>query len=216
MYKLNLHAHSLYSDGHCSIKTMAEKYKELGFTCAVITDHLYSSGLNGVLDTSKYSLNYTNFMHQLIEADAVSKELNFPIILGIERTFFKSEEVLCFGAEFIKELFNPLVDLNEFFNLKNTLNGVAIIAHPIAEKSIDMGIHDVVDGYESFNGGCPMFGTYRTLPTEFEKLTAFSNSDAHGIITLDRGYNLTETPITTETELIEYIKNKRPIKLFPI
>ena len=40
--KLNLHAHSQVSDGVNRISEMVAAYKALGFSCAVITDHVYT------------------------------------------------------------------------------------------------------------------------------------------------------------------------------
>ena len=66
-FKINLHAHTRYSDGGCTIEEHAKAAKELGFCCCCITDHVYSKA-------SYYSLEKDTFEKAVREARRVSKK----------------------------------------------------------------------------------------------------------------------------------------------
>ena len=204
MYKLNLHAHTQYSDGGGTIKTMAEEYRKQGFSCAVITDHWYTRN-----DLSHYSMTYDKFLKAIEDAKQVQKELDYPVIIGVEYGFFCCEEVLCFGRDFIHALYKGVKSIEEFGELRKKYPSVCVLCHPgDASAFIEMGGVNVVDGYELYNSGQYMFSR-REVPKEFKNLTAFSNSDAHGIGTMRFGYNFVNEDIKSEEQLIKFINKKK-------
>lgn len=212
-YKLNLHAHTKYSDGKNTIKEMAAEYKKLGFSCAVISDHYY--GEYGQYD--HFSMNRKKFLEAKEDAKIASDELEFPVIIGMEYGFFKSEEVLCFGEEFIMKLYEGVKYLDDFLKLRDNHPSACVLCHPGLNEGpngfIHFGGHNAIDGFEHYNSGQNMFRTaWRQVPKEFEGLTAFSNSDAHAARNLNRAYNLVDKDIKTEEELIAYIRMKRPVE----
>ena len=88
MKKVNLHAHTRYSDGHNTIEEMVEEYQRNHFSCAVITDHFYHRG-------SKYSIDMESMKRAREEAYQLQKKKGYPVIVGIEHGLFKEEEILC-------------------------------------------------------------------------------------------------------------------------
>lgn len=214
-YKLNCHAHSRYSDGHGTIKEMALAYKAKGFSCAVITDHWYCRN-----DLSIYSMTKDKFLKAIKDAEEVEKELNFPIIIGMEYSFFRCEEVACFGRNFLIALYDEVKTVEDFKEAKAKYNGAAIVVHPSARKN-DNGFlgplikgHEVVDGYERYNHRQDMFkADWREVPKEFENLRAYANSDAHSITGLDFCWNLVDEEIKSEEQLVDYIRDKKPVEL---
>jgi len=94
---INLHAHSMYSDGVSTIKAIAEESKRLSFDACVITDHVYNR-------KSPYSLNEKTFQMEIEEAKRVSEEIEIPVILGIELSVNLMEEFCIFGTEAIWEI----------------------------------------------------------------------------------------------------------------
>ena len=54
LYKANLHLHSTYSDGKCSVEKLKERYKEKGYSIIAFTDHEH------LIDNSR--LNDDNFL----------------------------------------------------------------------------------------------------------------------------------------------------------
>jgi len=218
-YKINLHAHTRYSDGANTLQEMVFAYKHMGYCAAVLTDHHYT----GSPDLANYSMNLDEYSSACEKADKISKLLNYPVIVGCEWGFFRCEEVLCFGRSFITALLSHTdVSIGKFKELKDTFGGACIVAHPILSenKFIEMGGHKVVDGYEGYNGGGDMFNPdFRKLPPEFKDLRAYSNSDAHSINTLiDEGrrgdnYNLINEKIDDESKLLNYIRDRKPVKM---
>ena len=207
--KLNLHSHSRHSDGRDTIMDMAKAYKKHDFTCAVITDHHYDGD-------PYFSMNKAGFLKSREEAKEAEELLKIPVIIGIEFGFFRCEEVLCFGKEFILRLYDGVKSVKEFIELRREYSSACIVCHPQLREGemsfIHMGGEDAVDGYEHFNRGVDFF-SFREIPPEMKRLTAFSNSDAHKIENLNSGYNLIKDPIKSEEDLISFINHKKPIEL---
>lgn len=224
LYKLNLHAHSKFSDGSHSVNSMAMRYKSLGFTCCVLTDHVYSND-------APYSNSLEKYIRQIEEAKKASIENNIPIILGAEFSVSKSEECLVFGQEAILYLLtlrdekrkriktNSIQDLvityEDLIFVKELFPCAVILAHPMLSP-LPCGIiplkgHLALDGYERFNSCQDFFGDRRDVPEELKDLPSFCNSDAHSMFEIDDCYNVVYENITSEEQLISYIKNKMPV-----
>jgi len=217
MFKLNLHAHSTYSDGRNTIHEMVQEYKKQDFTVAVITDHVYST-------EHAFSLNLEKFKAALIEAEEVSQKLDFPIILGAEFSFAAMEEIVIIGEDAILYLLRKRRDrlnsgesgelsLEDVREVVDKFNPFIFLCHPQLTSLMDgyipffgIGSHEILTGYEKINHGQVRFKPgLRELPDELKGKVALSNSDAHGISHLNYNYNLTASPITTEKELLDYV-----------
>lgn len=108
---LNLHAHSKYSDGNSTVETMAQVYRDNGYSCAVITDHdymfdRYKVGPWGEVceyEDRNFGIQKAleKWEQQKAEAKLVSEKLNYPVILGMELSLW-FEEAVVFGDDFIK------------------------------------------------------------------------------------------------------------------
>lgn len=81
MPRLNLHAHTTYSDGANSLRDMAVLAKGSDFVAFISSDHDY------LMDAEKYE-------RQLAEARWVSWEVGFPVICGLELSLWHEEAVL--------------------------------------------------------------------------------------------------------------------------
>lgn len=218
LYKVNLHSHTLYSDGGDNIEDMAIMARNLGHCCYIITDHYYGKGV--VL--SSYSLTVQSFQKQIQEAKEVSERLNFPIIVGIECVFDRCEEINVFGYNAIMYLLTTGTSVEDYKIARERYNCAMILNHPCLDISLEKGVHKVIDGFERFNCGQDCFEGenpsyegegHRCIPEELRALKYYSNSDAHQAETLDRGYNLFYEEIKTEDHLIRYLKNERPVSL---
>ena len=64
----------------------------------------------------------------------------------------------------------------------------------------------MLDGFEKYNSGVNCFRNNRAL-CSLQDLPSWCNSDAHRDNVLDRGYNITDSEIEKEKDLIEYIKS---------
>lgn len=232
-YKINLHAHTEYSDGANTIEEFALASKEIGFSVAVITEHIYDVNWWPGIDYDKY-------VKQKKEAQLISKKLDYPIIVGSEFTIGE-EECLVFGDQAISELLlrrqtrldkdaetkdrrdsRGVLTIKDFKEIKKRYFSAMILCHPsLKEKDsqgnstfISNGGVDFLDGFERYNSGRDMFHDDKPIPIEFKKLTEFSNSDAHRVNRIDTGYNIFSEYITTESALINYIKTKKTVELY--
>lgn len=224
MHKLNLHAHTTFSDGRGTIRDMAKEYKRQGFPAAVITDHVYSTDYYSCMD-------YESFKESREEAKLVSQELDYPIIMGIELALDRMEEVVIIGTAAIEDLMAlreyrlnttgyGTITIGDLKKLRETYECWISLCHPQLAAMIDGSIpfltfrgHEILDAYEQINCGQDFFKG-RDVPAEFEGLIPVSNSDAHSINYIGLNYNFTTEPITTEEELFKYVKNNGEFKLF--
>jgi hypothetical protein len=213
MYKINLHAHSRYSDGSNTIRDMALECKYLGFSACVMTDHVYRARMGRSDDVSLSSEKYEK---ALKEAYLVSADLNYPVILGAEFALGLGlgEEILVYGTEAIKYLLElrdtiPTVELGDLRTARDRFPCATIMAHP--SKPEDWTDLDVLDGFEYCNQGAPQFN-HRTIPENFRTLTPWSNSDAHSDYDLCLGWNYVDRNVIGEKTLIDLIKNHAPSK----
>jgi len=212
LYKLNLHSHTRYSDGHNTIKEMALMSQSLGFCCHVITDHYY-----GRPDLAFCSLNKETYLKQVKEAAQISAEMRYPIIVGIECGFNCMEEINVFGHDAILYLMDHGVGIEDYRKVRDSYYCAMILNHPSLDKSLDAGVPEAIVGFERYSSAQDFFkGTggmagRRLVPDEFRDITQFANSDAHQIGSLDRTYNLIDEDIFEETHLINFIKNKKPL-----
>lgn len=192
--KINIHAHSVFSDGANTPYVMALKAKELGFSALVLTDHFYNGKYpeNGMCIEKEHS-----YKRAIREAKTV-----LPVIRGIEVPYCM-EEVLVFGKSAIEQIISDggLLDIAQ---LRKDHNCAIILCHPNVHWP-DFVEH--LDGYERHNNGQDYFKNDRELG-KLANLQAWHNSDAHRAEGLMRGYNLTSVEITTEQQLIKYIKSQ--------
>lgn len=200
-YKINIHAHSIFSDGLNSPYTMALKAKELGFTSLVITDHFYGK------DYPEFMSNIN--MGKLKKAVSEAKEI-LPVIIGMEVPFM-GQEVLVFGGAAIKAIIEKgIPTMKELLALKKETGCVAILCHPGEDFELAA---PALDGFERFNAGHDWFKNGRDYGPLLG-MQSWCNSDAHRVVDMGRAYNLVDSKIETEGDLIQYIKRGRQPDFF--
>jgi predicted metal-dependent phosphoesterase TrpH len=207
-YNINLHAHTIFSDGHNTPLAMAMEARELGFSALVLTDHFYGeSGLWCSLNSEKMAL--------LRRSKPEVKEL-IPVIIGIELGF-GGEEILTFGSAMINTIIQYRekgheLTLDLLLEWKKILDSAFILCHPGNIKNWS-ALRPLLDGYEAYNSGQDYFRDGRDLGA-LEGLPGWCNSDAHSVEGLCRGWNIVDTKIETESDLIRYIKRGRQPKFY--
>lgn len=219
MYKINLHAHSIYSDGSATVTRMAHEYKKQDFCSCVITDHVYSQDHD-------YSMNVRKFEKQLEDAKQAEDFASIPVIIGCEFSIAKLEECLVFGTEAIRRLLkkrqarsengiDPTISIEDLRAIREEYDCAMILCHPMLAtyddraNFIESKGHEVIDGFEYINSGQIFFEKTRQVPEEFENLIRTCNSDAHGPLCLDDCWNDIDEDIKNENQLIRYIKDKK-------
>jgi predicted metal-dependent phosphoesterase TrpH len=201
MYKINLHAHSTFSDGHHHPVTMARTAKALEFTALVLTDHYYNGEHPEVAMVPEKEEEYSKALEDAREI--------IPVIRGMEVPY-GGEEVLVFGSEVIQEIIKEKGIRSDLHlrDLRCNYNSALILCHP-SGRVVDFV--DYLDGFERHNSGQDFF-CFRGIVDEerlnrLNQLQSWHNSDAHSARMLDLCYNIIDTEITTEEQLIDYIKS---------
>lgn len=197
MYKINLHAHTIFSDGANSPLGMALAAEKLDFSCLVITDHYY--GPNRLTEHALNKEKYRLLRRACSEARSI-----LPVIIGMELAIGQ-EEILIFSTPLIKEILeaDTKLSIGELLVLKEKIYSACILCHPGSPHHWP-ALLPVIDGYEKYNSGQNWFKD-RTAGC-LSSLPHWCNSDAHSANEMAEGYNLTKEKITTETDLIQYIK----------
>ena len=199
-YKINLHAHSTFSDGSNTPAEMAHEAKDMGFSALVLTDHYY----NGMYPDNAITLDdEEDYFVAIEEARKI-----LPVIRGME-ALFGGEEILVFGQKAIQTIlkWGVISNIYQLRWIKEHCRCAFILAHPNVWHD---HFAEVLDGYERHNSGQDFFkfGEDEDRPLGvLEGLQEWHNSDAHSAMGLVKGYNLLDVEITNEIELIEYIKS---------
>jgi predicted metal-dependent phosphoesterase TrpH len=199
-YKINLHAHTFFSDGYNSPLMMAMSSLKLGFSALVVTDHF------------RNGQPYSNYNFSLLK-DACNEARDLiPVIIGME-ILVEKHEMLLFGGEAIKQVLRinqrPL-KYEDLEKMKKRSFCAAILCHPGNYTDRHAGI---VDGYEKINSGRDWFKNDRPLG-KLAGLTSWCNSDAHAHNNLQNCWNIVDTKIENESELIRYIKRGKQPEFF--
>lgn len=204
--KINIHAHSLFSDGLNSPYKMALKAKELGFSALVLTDHFYGDEFSHKDQISLESLIYLRRCKSEIERSIM------PVILGVEIPLL-GHEVIVFGYEAVIAILRNGLPTEEstaglLYDLKFSSNCAIVLCHPrpIHNENRAKDICNLIDGYEHINGGFDFFKGISHGSLKGKQ--RWCNSDAHRANDLGQCYNILDVEIKNELDLIKYIKDK--------
>lgn len=210
MRLLNLHCHSIHSDGSDSIEVLASAFKNNSHLALILTDHDY------LLTTDKWEA-------EVKEAKIVSKKLNYPIIVGLEAYIQTvGEEVLIFGYEACRSWLlwrdihkkkAPQLFL-EWYEIQKEREDyhpfALILAHP--RLMHDHRLYKLLDGYEISNGGIYWGDFYVAKMQEYMPHAApYHGIDLHELSELDQRCNIIDDQdlmIEDEKDLITYLKSK--------
>lgn len=197
---LNLHCHSRYSDGADSILELAKAYKAAGHIALVLTDHSYMD-----MPVEKWEL-------ECEEAAEVSKEIDFPIIVGLEAFIPNAEEVLVFGREACRSLLttDALQNIDNFkkWYAEQKEPFALILAHPYLWAN-HPDFYLLMDGYETTN--CGMYWGDDYVQKMIQLMPAprrgYCNHDLHTLTNLSHPCNEVseDLVLTNELDLIKYL-----------
>ena len=217
MYKYDLHVHSAPSSA-CGKNTAAEmvkRYKELGFSGFVLTNHFYhgSSGVDRSLPWKEWVKEYSKDYYSALET---AKNLDFDLLFGIEHPYSLGKECLVYGLspEFLME--NPQLKQEDIALWSKTVRengGFIAYAHPFRDRFYIPNPYDMPD--LSFVNGIECYNHCNTADDDERAVNAFKNSgkiiiaggDKHAT-NFDTTYGIvTSERIKTIEHLIKTLKN---------
>ena len=204
--RINLHTHTIFSDGGSNIKAYAEKAKINQHLVLCLTDH-------------DYKMNRKKYIEELLEAELVSKEIGIPIICGLEISVFY-EEALLFGKEacinWLERRWGEGITHEEtpsyLKEIKARYNCALVLCHPQLNTQYDKamfesGILSLFDGYE-ITDHKDLFPPDKIewLETIMPRAKQYRNFDAHHVDDFEGITNEVNIVVQNENDLIQYLR----------
>jgi putative hydrolase len=176
---IDLHTHSLFSDGELLPSELIRRFEEMGYSCVAITDHVDSSNLDFVVP------------HMVQVAKDLNPQQSIRLIPGVEITHvppilieslvIRAREL---GAEIVLVHGETIVEpVSEGTNKAAIVSGVDILAHPglISREDVELAVEKgVYLEISSRQGHSLTNGHVARLARDFGARLVL-NSDAHRI-----------------------------------
>jgi putative hydrolase len=176
---IDLHTHSLFSDGELLPSELIRRFEEMGYSCVAITDHVDSSNLDFVVP------------HMVQVAKDLNPQQSIRLIPGVEITHvppilieslvIRAREL---GAEIVLVHGETIVEpVSEGTNKAAIVSGVDILAHPglISREDVELAVEKgVYLEISSRQGHSLTNGHVARLAKDFGARLVL-NSDAHRI-----------------------------------
>lgn len=200
-FKGMLHFHTDYSDGRNTFSEMISAAKEFGYSFAVVCDHsktaFYANGLTE-----------ERVIQQKEDVQKISKELNFPILQGIESDILQNGE-LDFSTDFLNNFNFIVASVHSRFNMleaemtRRIIKAIEnehtdVLGHPsgrllLAREPYKFEIEKIIDACAANRVAIELNSNPQRLDIDWrmiyyarEKGCLFSiNQDAHSIDELD-------------------------------
>ncbi len=180
MYKYELHMHTKEGSAcaHDTVHDMIRKYKSLGYSGMVVTNHFYCGNTSVSREQSWYDF-VMEYARAYYEGQKTAKELDFDLIFGIEQGYGDGREILIYGVEpeFIAERPALIEENLELWSKEiRQAGGFVAYAHPFRNREYIKDPNEVpdlkfADGVEVHN--------YCNQPEDNEKAQRiFGNSGA--------------------------------------
>jgi putative hydrolase len=135
---IDLHTHSLFSDGELLPSELIRRFEEMGYSCVAITDHVDSSNLDFVVPRMVQVAKDLN-PRQSVRVIPGVEITHVPPVL-IESLVIKAREL---GAEIVLVHGETIVEpVPEGTNEAAILSGVDILAHPglISREDVELAV----------------------------------------------------------------------------
>ena len=177
--KLDLHIHSVYSDGCCTPEEIASRIKALGLHGFAITDHNKVGSWKRAAEAAKnLGLLFVPGVELAVYANSKQGKGSKPIKYGELLALFLNEEIR------IKQV---LSNLPEIIDEIHDQGGIAAIPHPMGDNIRVQMVTDYakehklkIDAIETINGRCSAMQNARSMEYALkEKKAQIGGSDAH-------------------------------------
>ncbi len=189
MYLYELHMHTSHGSacGRATIGQMLCRYKELGFSGVVVTDHFL--GGNTAVDRSlPWDEAVRAYAHAYTAGQQLARELDMDLLFGIEEGYGGGKEFLVYGVEpefLLERPFLRSASVETWSREVHGAGGVLIYAHPFRDRAYipnPLGMPDLslADGVEIFNRGNDSAANARARVVFWqEDLILIAGSDKH-------------------------------------
>ena len=211
--KIELHAHTAESSGcgKMPAEELIGRFKGAGYDTVVVTDHFAgkkNSDQTLLQRKEKWMAGYK-------AAKRAGDRIGVNVLLGAEVRFAsRPEDILIYGmkeeyAEWLFEVMDSDMPQSEFYALMKEKGLLVIQAHPF-RKDLRPLEQKYLDGSEVYNGNARhrnhmdlahFFGNQGGM-----KFIRISGSDAHQTMDMARGGLVSPVPITSNDELIAFLK----------
>ena len=174
---IDLHTHSLFSDGELLPSELIRRFEEMGYSCVAITDHVDSSNLDFVVPRMVEVAKDLN-PRQPVRVIPGVEITHVPAIL-IESLVIKAREL---GAEIVLVHGETIVEpVPEGTNKAAILSGVDILAHPglISREDVELAVEKGVYLEISSRQGHSLTNGHVALLAKDVGARLVLNSDAH-------------------------------------
>lgn len=189
---IDLHVHeSTYSlDSEIDLYEIIKEAKIKGLDAVCITDH----ESNSIKDKAK----------------SISKELNYPVFVGMEY-LTNQGDIVAIG---LNEVPKDKLDAQEFIDLVHANGGVCISAHPY--RNNNRGLEDNLkivkglDAIEGYNGSTDNESNQRAVDIAKELgIQYIGSSDSHYLGRVGKYATVLPFKVSTEDELVKAIKTNQ-------
>lgn len=160
MYRYELHMHTKEGSAcaACSIGEMIRRFKEIGFSGAVVTNHFF--GGNTSVDRFLPWYDFVNaYARAYYDGLNEAERLDFDLLFGLEEQYGGGKEILVYGIEpdFLAE--RPQLrgaSLRLWSKEVHSVGGFVAYAHPFRDRAYiknpkEMPDVSLVDGVEVYN-----------------------------------------------------------------
>lgn len=221
MYKYETHMHTSEASGCASSSgaEMAEKYKELGYTGIIVTDHFFNG--NSAIDRSlPWEQMVDGFCRGYENAKKRGDEIGLSVFFGWEYTF-DGTDILTYGLDRQWLCSHPeTMSLNiiDYIRLVKRSGGLAIQAHPFRERDYIRMIRLFprwIDGMETYNASDAgsMSNELAAHVARSYGLAETSGSDSHSINGINCGGMMFENKLSDIDDFISQVKSKSGVLL---
>ena len=216
MFKTELHCHSRHVStcAHASHEEIIEKYINAGYTTIVSTEHINPWTFPRELEEGTWRKRLDYFM-DAYERFVKAAEGKLNILLGAEIRFFRenNSDYLVYGLtrEFLSDLGDPRQmrgGIDALSRAVHEYGGMIYQAHPF-RPTMMVTSPSLLDGIEVANMS-PWHESHNSIAKAWAKetgLQGISGTDFHDPDHVPLGGIMTDTPITTNEELLSVLRS---------
>jgi len=184
--KIDLHVHTVHSDGSGTVKEVLKAAKAKGLDGLAITDH---NAIEGYFEAKSYDFGLLVLPGYEIRTDA-----GHVLVIGLENPPPKIE----------------LMRYEDLIKWVRKMGGLTILAHPAAGRiSLDRWVRHKPDAVEILNASYPIYGFFVRRGLNIAnnlRVPGVAGSDAHSPENVGNSYTVVRASNPSDDDIIEAIR----------